>query len=131
MEDLLIRGGRNEFLVPFVSLNASTGMCEISGESSLEYTGEFYDQILNWLKTYALEKSQLLIFAFKLTYFNTSSYKAILGTLRELKRQQDIGKKVTVQWYYPEDDSDMLMDAQDLMESAEIDMELNSYQPEE
>ena len=131
MEDFLIKGGRNEFLVPYVSLNASSGMCEMSGESSLEYTGEFYDQIINWLKMYALEDSKTLTFAFKLTYFNTSSYKAILGTLRELKRQQDIGKKVVVQWYYPEDDSDMLMDAQDLMESADIEMELLSYQPED
>ena len=131
MENFLVKGGRNEFLVPYVSLDASKGVCEISGESSLEYTGEFYDQIVNWLKQYSQEESKTLTFAFKLTYFNTSSYKAILGTLRELKRQQDIGKKVIVQWYYPEDDSDMLMDAQDLMESAEIEMELNAYQPEE
>lgn len=131
MEHFLVKGGRNEFLVPYVSLNPDSGMCEISGESSLEYTGEFYDQIVKWLKDYSVEETKLLTFAFKLTYFNTSSYKAILGTLRELKRQQDIGKKVAVQWFYPEDDSDMLMDAQDLMESAEIDMELIAYQSED
>jgi len=131
MENFLVKGGRNEFLVPYVSLDASKGTCELSGESSLEYTGEFYDQIITWLKQYSTEESKQLVFAFKLTYFNTSSYKAILGTLRELKRQQDIGKKVVVQWFYPEDDSDMLMDAQDLMESAEIEMELIAHQSEE
>jgi hypothetical protein len=131
MEDFLIKGGRNEFLVPNVSLNGSTGMCEISGESSLEYTGEFYDQIMHWLKKFSVEETKTLTFAFKLTYFNTSSYKAILGTLRELKRQQSIGKNVVVQWYYPEDDTDMLMDAQDLMESADIELELIAHQPEE
>ena len=88
MENFLVKGGRNEFLVPYVSLDAGTGVCEINGESSLEYTGEFYDQIINWLKLYATEVNRVLTFNFKLTYFNTSSYKAILGVLRQLKTRQ-------------------------------------------
>ena len=49
MENLNIRGERSEFFTPNVILDADTGNCEISGESYLEYTGEFYDQIISWL----------------------------------------------------------------------------------
>ena len=46
MEDLEIKGESGVFYIPTVHLNASTGECEISGESYLEDTDEFYNTII-------------------------------------------------------------------------------------
>jgi SiaC family regulatory phosphoprotein len=127
MENLIIKGGRNEFLTPSVVMDAESRICELAGESSLEYTGEFYDKVINWLKLYTTEVNAPLTFNFRLTYFNTSSYKALLSVLRYLKRYKDKGGEVIINWYYPEDDADMLMDAQDLAESADVDMVFVPY----
>ena len=55
MENLEINIGRELFDVPVVYFNAETGICEIEGESYLEKTAEFYDQLLSWLNQYMTE----------------------------------------------------------------------------
>lgn len=118
MENLNIRGERSEFFTPHVNMDAETGKCEISGESYLEYTGEFYDQIISWLNQFITEVNRPLVMNFRLTYFNTSSFKAILNLLNYIKKYEKQGGNVLVNWYYPEDDYDMLREAEDLSEGS-------------
>jgi hypothetical protein len=131
MNSLIIKGERTEFYTPNVSLNVDTGVCEIAGESYLEYTVEFYDQIVRWVKTYAQEVNQALQFNFKLTYFNTSSFKSILTLLKNLKQFQERGGKVEINWFYPEDDEDILKEAEDLAEGSELEIKFIPYQLED
>ena len=72
MENLFIQGDKEEFDVPYVSFDAETGVCEISGESYIDNTAEFYDRLLNWLDQYIKGVKKPITFRFKLTYFNTS-----------------------------------------------------------
>lgn len=130
MENLNIKAEKNEFFTPQVSLNASTGVCEIAGESYLEYTGEFYDQIIAWLKKYYQEVHKAIEFNFKLTYFNTSSFKALMSVLKQIKKIKDQGAEVEVNWFFPQDDEDILKDAQDLAEGAELDLNFIPFQPD-
>ncbi len=128
MENLKIKGERSEFFTPYVSLDARNGQCEISGESYLEYTGEFYDKIIQWFKRYTLEVNRPLRITFRLTYFNTSSFKAILNVLKFLKTYERKGGKVEIDWFYPEDDMDIFKEAEDLAEGSELDrMQLIPY----
>jgi hypothetical protein len=122
MENLFIEGAKGEFYTPLVNLNATTGVCEISGESYLEYTGEFYAKITQWIKNYTQEVKKAITFNFYLTYFNTSSFKALLGVLKVLKEYKMQGGIVNINWYYPPDDEDILREAQDLAEGAAIEM---------
>jgi hypothetical protein len=131
MNSLIIKGERTEFYTPNVSLNVDTGVCEIAGESYLEYTVEFYDQIVRWVKAYAQEVNQALQFNFKLTYFNTSSFKSILTLLKNLKQFQERGGKVEINWFYPEDDEDILKEAEDLAEGSELEIKFIPYQLED
>jgi hypothetical protein len=131
MENLIIKGERSDFFTPDVQLNADDGVCEIAGESYLEYTGEFYDQIIDWVKDYSSEINKALQFNFKLTYFNTSSFKAILSVLKNLKRYEEKGGNVEVNWYYPDDDYDMLKEAQDLAEGSSLDLNFIPYKLDE
>jgi hypothetical protein len=131
MENLEIKGESGVYFIPEVKLNASTGVCEISGESYLEDTDEFYNNIINWLEAYIGEVKKSLTFNFKLTYFNTSSSRSILNVLRVLKKYEDDGGKVTVNWYYPEDDDSIAEEAEDYMKDTGLKINMFAFEPED
>ena len=128
MEDLNIKGGIGTYFTPNVAFNASTGICSIAGESYLEDSFEFYDNLIKWFDQYFAENNTLSL-SIKLTYFNTSSSRALLDMFRSLKEQKDKGKDVTVNWYYPDpDDDEMLIEAEDFMEDSHLEMNLIPYE---
>jgi hypothetical protein len=92
---------------PKVSFTHDNGKLEISGKSLPEDVSAFYQPILDWLNSYARNPQPLTELTFKLTYFNTASSKLILDILTILEKMNDDGKKVQVNWYYPEYDEDM------------------------
>ncbi len=130
MENLEISGKSDVYFIPEVMLNGSNGVCEISGESYLEDTDEFYNQIINWLNKYINEVKKGITFNFKLTYFNTSSSRSILNILRVLKKYEDESGQVVVNWYYPEDDDSIAEEAEDYMKDTGLKINMFSFEPE-
>ncbi len=126
MENLVIEEQRDIFFIPSVNFNASTGVCEISGESYLEDTVNFYKKILDWLKDY-MQSGKPLTFNFRLTYFNTSSSKGILDIMKILKKYQDTGVDTKVSWFYPSDDDDNLEEAEDFIADTDLKMQVIAY----
>lgn len=124
MENLFIQGDSEEFDVPNVSFDAETGICEISGESYLDNTAEFYNRLLGWLDQYIKEVGKPIEFRFKLTYFNTSSSKRILYIMLKLKEFIDRGGEVKTYWHYDKNDIEMEEDIEDLMMIAKLDVEM-------
>ena len=122
MQNLEITGSHGDFDIPTVVFNAETGICELKGESYLEKTAEFYDRLLSWLDEYIAVVNKPLTFNFRLTYFNTSSSKRILYILLKIKEYEDGGGKVTVNWYYDEDDTDMEEDVEDFKIISNLDI---------
>lgn len=129
MENVYIKGETGIYLTPDVKLNAETGICEITGESYLENTGDFYSPVLAWIKAYGTQEApKPIIFNFRLTYFNTSSSKAILEILLLLKDlEDDKGISVETNWYYPDDDFDLLAEAEDFIEDSGVEFNLIPY----
>jgi SiaC family regulatory phosphoprotein len=128
MEDLNIKGGHGTYFTPTVIFNATTGKCSISGESYLEDSFEFYDNLSKWINDYFASGSQEIVLDIRLTYFNTSSSRAILDMLRVLKSHLDKGKSVIVNWHYPDpDDDEMLLEAEDFMDDSKLKMNLIAY----
>jgi hypothetical protein len=127
MENLAIKGSHGTFFTPTINFSTN-GICEISGESYLEESFEFYDNLIKWIEAYFEEGGDSLELSFRLTYFNTSSSRAILDLLTSLKNIQDRGKSVTVNWYYPDPDNDeMKMEAEDYIDETGLDINLISY----
>ena len=124
MENLIIKGARDEFDLPLVNFNAETGVCEISGESYLERTAEFYDRLLDWLEQFMSEVANPITFNFKLTYFNTSASKRLLYIMIKLREYIDQGGQVTANWYYHPDDIEIEEDVEDLRSIARLDVNL-------
>jgi hypothetical protein len=97
---------------PNVNFNTETKKFVISGESRPENVREFYDPILAYLDEYLVELiskniQEPLTFEFKLEYFNSSSAKYILNTLKKLSEFIGKGFKLIINWHYEEGDDDM------------------------
>lgn len=132
MENLIIEGTRDTYFTPEVKLMATTGKCSISGESYLEEPFEFYEKILAWFEEYFETTKGSMELDLKLTYFNTSSSRAILEMLRGLKELQDNGRELLVNWHYPNpDDEEILIEGEDFMEESGLEINMVEYEMEE
>ncbi len=80
--------------------------------------------MFDWLDQYIDASSSNTAFNFKLEYFNTSSSKCILDILRKLEKLHKTGKSVVVNWYYEEDDEDMMEAGENYQRIVSVPIEL-------
>ena len=110
MEPIIVEGTPK---TPGVKFDAESGILEIKGRSIPENAIEFYKPLVDWLEAYAknpLKRTQVNI---QLEYFNTSSSKCILDVFKKLEAIHKAKNEVTINWYYEEDDEDMLEAGED------------------
>ena len=113
---------------PGINFDSLTGVCEISGESYMEDTFKFYSPVFNWLKRYITETRNPITFNVRLTYFNTSSSRALLDIFDILKKYQDDEGSVVINWYYDVEDPDMKYEVEDFQ--LESGLEINLFELE-
>lgn len=114
---------------PKVNFSIENGKLEIEGKSLPEDVSAFYEPILEWLNNYAKDPLPETELTFKFTYFNTASSKLILDILTVLERMNDDGKKVLVNWYYPEYDEDMRDAGIEYSEMVDVPFKHFSFNP--
>lgn len=106
---------------PTVSFDAKTGNIEIKGRSIPENSIEFYKPLVDWLDKYSEVAQDTVNVNIQLEYFNTSSSKCILDVFKKLENIQNKGKaEVVINWYYEEDDEDMLEAGEDYQSILKI-----------
>lgn len=108
MENLMLEGTPK---TPTVNFNKETGVLEIKGRSIPENSIEFYKPLLDWIGEYGSAAKSDTQINIKLEYFNTSSSKCILDVFKKLETLS--GTQMTINWYYEEDDEDMLEAGED------------------
>jgi SiaC family regulatory phosphoprotein len=86
------------------------GHLELKGRSIPENSLEFYKPLNDWIDEYAKSPAADTSVHVQLEYFNTSSSKCLLDFF---KRLESLGSKVTILWYYEQDDEDMLEAGED------------------
>lgn len=128
MNNLHIKGKHGAFFTPTVSFDASTGECEILGQSYLENTNMFYQEVLEWMQQYIEQVKKPVSLKLFLTYFNTSSSKCIAELLWMLKDYEAAGGEVSVTWHYEDWDEDMLKEGEDFADETGLDIK---FVPEE
>ena len=110
MEAISIEGTAK---TPTVKFDAQAGIFEIKGRSIPENSIEFYKPLVDWLDEYAKGPLPLTQVNVQLEYFNTSSSKCILDVFKKLETISKGSSEVLVNWYYEEDDEDMLEAGED------------------
>ncbi len=89
---------------------AADGKLELKGRSIPENSLEFYKPLIDWMEAYTKGPAAETNLHIQLEYFNTSSSKCLLDLF---KRLEGISGKVTIHWYYEQDDEDMLEAGED------------------
>jgi hypothetical protein len=82
----------------------------LSGRSIPENSIEFYKPLLDWVDQSIQSHDQEICISVKLEYFNTSSSKCLMDLF---KRIEKAAPSASVDWYYEEEDEDMLEAGED------------------
>ena len=114
--------------IPTVVLDAENEIYQFSGRSLPEDVVDFYEPILDWFDTFMESDQNTINIDFKLEYFNTASSKLILDIFLKLEEMQEHGKKVSVKWYFPEEDEDMEEAGEEYADIVDIPFEQISYE---
>ncbi len=114
-------------LTPYIFFDTQTGILELKGRSSPDNAVIFYEQLMSFFdKYYAMDECRDVTINVGLEYFNTSSLKCIFQILRRIKDGADrTSCALEINWFYEEDDEDMLETGEDI--SALLDIEFNFY----
>ena len=117
MESIRIEKTRK---TPDITFNAETGILQIEGKSIPENSIEFYKPLVDWLDEYGKNPKEKTEVNIKLEYFNTSSSKCILDVFKKLESIYKDNNEVVINWYYEEDDEDMLEAGEDYQSILKI-----------
>lgn len=100
-------------ITPYILIDPEKQLFIIKGKSSPEDTIKFYNLVFLGLKNYALTGKNKLSVHVSLTYFNSSTAKCLFDLMKILKQIKIDGLEVTINWYYEENDEDMIEAGED------------------
>lgn len=124
MEKLEIEKKAN---TPSVLFDPESGVLKIEGRSIPENPGEFYDELINWIKDYFKTPKVKTTINLNLEYVNSGSSKYLLGLFRVVKEETSKGKNVVINWYYEEDDEAIMSLGEHYKTSLKIPFNLIEY----
>lgn len=121
MENLEIQGTKFSLQIHG---DVDKGLCEMTGSSYPENAFEFFKPVQTWMARYFAQPGQKMVLELKLEYLNTSSSKCILDLFKSLEDYKSQGSEVHVNWYYEEDDEDMMETGEDFLEDTDLSFSL-------
>lgn len=117
MENLIIEKTKNTLEVSF---DITSGEFKMSGSSFPENALDFFTPIISWLQNYMLEKTEKVVAIFNFEYLNSSSIKFLSDIIDKLEFYSTSGGSVEMNWYYEEDDDDVLEMGEEFKEDVKF-----------
>jgi len=105
MESITIPG---TLKTPTIISDSDKGIIEIKGRSNPENSTLFYKPLIEWVEKYSASPNEKTVINIKLEHFNTSSSKCILDVFKKLEPIHKANGDISVNWYYEEDDEEMM-----------------------
>jgi len=116
MEILILEGTTK---TPTIEFKPGEGYLLLRGRSIPENSIEFYKPLIEGLDAYNSNPQSKTTVDIQLEYFNTSSSKCVLDVLKKLEAING-NSEVIINWYYEEDDEDMLEAGEDYQAIIDI-----------
>ncbi len=125
MEKLIVDKTKN---TPYINLDISKNIFEIKGPSYSEDVVEVYAPILEWIDQEIPKLDGELCCNLHFDVLNSVAHKKVFQILIKLTEYFQNGKKIKVQWFYDEDDEDIMEMGEDLTDLIELPFELVSVE---
>lgn len=110
MDSIFIEGTPK---TPNINFDGEKGALLLKGRSIPENSIEFYKPLVDWLENYSGTPQPKTVCDVQLEYFNTSSSKCLLDLFKKMENMNSNGNEIIINWYYEEDDEDMLEAGED------------------
>jgi hypothetical protein len=104
----------------------SEGIIIIRGRGCFNDKFEISDKIINWIEAYLKNPQETTYITLAFEYLNSFSTTIVVSILKNLRRVILHSKKLIVQWYYEEDDEDILERGMFISETFDIPIEFIS-----
>ncbi|HOG19829.1 MAG TPA: DUF1987 domain-containing protein [Salinivirgaceae bacterium] len=117
---LIIKATRQ---TPGVHFDCKEGVFHIFGQSYPEDANEVYKPIFDWLSDFEPEQGKQYIVKIDMKYYNTASSRKLFDLLRAFNELYRNNYLFTVQWYYNEEDEDILDSGRNFDELIELPFE--------
>ncbi len=103
---------------PLIYLDFEESIFQIKGASFSEDILSVYEPIITWINEYVPLLKKELVCDFYFTVLNSASHKKLFQILimLEQEKEKEQEKGIKINWYYDEDDEDIMEMGEDLME---------------
>jgi len=105
---------------PDIKFDPEQGSLLLRGRSIPENSIEFYKPLVEWFENYSASPRAKTTIEIQLEYFNTSSSKCLLDLLKQAEGMWKNGNEIVINWYYEEDDEDMLEAGEDYQSIIDV-----------
>ncbi|MFC2138125.1 SiaC family regulatory phosphoprotein, partial [Bacteroidota bacterium] len=97
---------------PEILLSKRLQLISIKGISTPENTTEFYEPVINWIRSKNIYSDYRVVI--NLEYYNTASAKMLYIILESLKKIEDDGFEIKLEWIVEHDDEYMIEEAEEI-----------------
>ena len=93
---------------PFIEFDPAKGVLTMEGRSIPEDPEAFYNEVYSTMVEYYKSPQKRTSYHFQFEYINSGSSKFVLRFFHLIKKQYDAGHDCIINWYYEEDDENIL-----------------------
>ena len=93
---------------PLLDLNPDTGVLSLTGRSISDHPIDFYRPIMDWIDRYKNDPQLRTVVNAELEYFNTTSFRVLLGLFKKVAEIQTSGHYVEINWMFEEGDESVM-----------------------
>ncbi len=112
---------------PQILLNKNDGTMKFAGRSLPENPKLFYAPFKNWLAVYVENPKPYTHVTFMFDYINTTSSKMVMELIDIFKKVEERNGRLIIDWYYQQDDEDMLESGEDFEQVTGSEFNYHSY----
>src|SRR6056297_3808261 len=113
---------------PKIYFNKNQGTIKLSERAMPENARLFFGPLLEWIEKYVQTPKDKTYIHLDLEYFNSSTSKLIIQMLNPLKEIEKKGKELIIEWYYMEEDDDILDSGKTFEELSGLKFKYISYE---
>jgi hypothetical protein len=122
--DIFIPGTKQ---TPEIICKNNSGEVSFKGNFISSNPGELIEPIQQWLYDFiSIKKSAAITLAFHLTYLNGTSGKSLCKLFQQAEEIQNRGLNVNIEFYYEDDDIDMMEWCKEMKDSFHLQFSLST-----